>query len=89
MWDTYLRNVRVLIVDDQDFIRSLLRHILDVLGCTYISDCADGASARESIRDNPPDLLIVDWEMAPMDGIELVQKVRSDPTSRTSSCPSS
>jgi len=81
MWDTYLQNVRVLIVDDQDFIRSLLRHILSVLGCTYISDCADGASAWEAIRDNPPDLLIVDWEMAPMDGIELVQKVRADPAS--------
>ena len=81
MWDSYLRNVRVLIVDDQDFIRSLLRHILGVLGCTHISDCADGESAWGAIRDNPPDLLIVDWEMAPMDGIELVQKVRSDPAS--------
>lgn len=81
MWDTYLQNVRVLIVDDQDFIRSLLRHILGVLGCTHISDSADGNSAWESIRDNPPDLLIVDWEMEPMDGIKLVQKVRSDPAS--------
>ena len=81
MWDTYLRNVRVLIVDDQDFIRSLLRHILGVLGCTHISDRANGVSAWEAIRENPPDLLIVDWEMAPMDGIELVQKVRADPAS--------
>jgi len=81
MWDTYLRNVRVLIVDDQDFIRSLLRHILGVLGCTHISDCADGEGAWDAIRDNPPDLLIVDWEMEPMDGIELVKRVRSDPTS--------
>ena len=81
MWDSYLRNVRVLIVDDQDFIRSLLRHILGVLGCTHITDCIDGVSAWESIRENPPDLLIVDWEMAPMDGIELVKKVRADPAS--------
>ena len=81
MWDSYLRNVRVLIVDDQDFIRSLLHHILGVLGCTHITDCIDGVSAWECIRENPPDLLIVDWEMAPMDGIELVQKVRADPAS--------
>ena len=60
MWDSYLRNVRVLIVDDQEFIRSLLRHILGVFGCTNISDSADGVSAWELIRDNPPDLLIVD-----------------------------
>lgn len=81
MWNSYLRNVRVLVVDDQDFIRSLLRHILGVLGCTHITDTADGESAWEIIRDSPPDLLIVDWEMAPMDGIELVQKVRTDPAS--------
>lgn len=81
MWNSYLRNVRVLIVDDQDFIRSLLRHILGVLGCTHITDRSDGESAWESICDSPPDLLIVDWEMEPMDGIKLVKKVRSDPES--------
>ena len=80
MWNSYLKNVRVLVVDDQDFIRSLLRHILGVLGCTHITDSADGESAWQIIRDSPPDLLIVDWEMEPMDGIELVGKVRSDPT---------
>ncbi|MBC8337338.1 MAG: response regulator [Rhodospirillales bacterium] len=70
-----------MIVDDQDFIRSLLRHILGVLGCTGISDAASGEAAWFAIRDNPPDLLIVDWEMEPMDGIELVKKVRHDETS--------
>jgi len=81
MWNTYLKNVRVLVVDDQDFIRSLLRHILGVLGCTQITDTSNGEMAWEIIRDNPPDMLIVDWEMEPMDGIELVNKVRSDPAS--------
>lgn len=78
MWDTYLQNVRVLIVDDQDFIRSLLRHILGVLGCKQITDAADGHTAWEIIQDGAPDLLIVDWEMSPMDGLELVNKVRND-----------
>ena len=81
MWDSYLRSVRVLIVDDQDFIRSLLRHILGVLGCTSITDAMNGQAAWEIIRDNPPDLLIVDWEMEPMDGIELVKKIRNDDAS--------
>ena len=81
MWNTYLQSVRVLIVDDQDFIRSLLRHILGVLGCKQISDAADGKTAWEIMLDNPPDLLIADWEMQPMDGIELVGKVRNDPNS--------
>ncbi|MBT3305762.1 MAG: response regulator [Alphaproteobacteria bacterium] len=70
-----------MIVDDQDFIRSLLRHILGVLGCTNITDSSNGEAAWFSIRDNPPDLLIVDWEMEPMDGIELVNKIRNDDSS--------
>ncbi|NQV84010.1 MAG: response regulator [Rhodospirillales bacterium] len=70
-----------MIVDDQDFIRSLLRHILGVLGCTNITDASNGEAAWFAIRDNPPDLLIVDWEMEPMGGIELVGKIRNDDTS--------
>ena len=81
MWNTYLKSVRVLIVDDQDFIRSLLRHILGVLGCKHITDAINGEEAWDIILTNPPDLLIVDWEMRPMDGIELVNKVRNDPVS--------
>ncbi len=81
MWDTYLKDVRVLIVDDQDFIRSLLRQMLGVLGCKSISDETNGEAAWFAVQDNPPDLLIVDWEMEPMDGIELVKKIRNDDAS--------
>ncbi len=81
MWNTYLKSVRVLIVDDQDFIRSLLRHILAVLGCSHITDAPDGETAWDIIMGNPPDLLIVDWEMPNMSGIELVNKVRTDKAS--------
>ena len=52
-----------------------------MLGCTSITDAINGEAAWEIIRDNPPDLLIVDWEMAPMDGIELVDKVRNSDAS--------
>ena len=81
MWDSYLKDVRVLIVDDQEFIRSLVRQMLGVLGCSHITDVPDGRSAWEIIQDSAPDLLIVDWEMQPMDGIELVKKIRNDPHS--------
>ena len=81
MWDSYLKSVRVMIVDDQDFIRSLLRHILGVLGCKNITDSSDGETAWELIQDNAPDLLIVDWGMSPVDGLELVHRVRHDPSS--------
>ncbi|MBL4690630.1 MAG: hypothetical protein JKY68_04085 [Rhodospirillales bacterium] len=56
MWDTYLKDVRVLIVDDQDFIRSMLRQMLGVLGCKSISDETNGEAAWFAVQDNPPDL---------------------------------
>ncbi|MDA1024282.1 MAG: response regulator [Proteobacteria bacterium] len=73
--------MRVLIADDQDFIRSLLRHILGVLGCTNITDAESGEKAWDIICESPPDLLIVDWEMEPMGGLDLVKKIRFDPNS--------
>ena len=81
MENTYFQNVRVLIVDDQDFIRSLIRQILGVLGCKHITEAKNGGIAWGLMLNSPPDLLIVDWEMQPMDGIELVKKVCNDPHS--------
>ena len=81
MWDRYLRDVRVMVVDDQDFVRQLMRHMLGVLGCKKIYDASDGEEAWDKLQSNPPDLLIVDWEMEPCNGLELVRRVRRDPAS--------
>ena len=78
MWNTYLQKVNILIVDDQDFLRSLLRQILGVLGARRISEATGGEAAWTKILTHPPDLLIVDWEMEGLDGLELVRKIRND-----------
>ncbi len=44
-------------------------------------DAENGEHAWEIIRDSPPDLLIVDWEMEGLDGLELVKRIRNDPAS--------
>lgn len=76
---TYLKLVRILIVDDQNFTRILVRNILGALGGRRISEAKDVEGAwRLVLADPPPDLMIVDWEMLGADGLELVRRVRHD-----------
>ncbi len=77
----YLENVSILIVDDHDFIRSLIREILKALGCQKIKDVSSGKAAWDMVAAYNPDIIITDWEMDPMSGIELTKRLRTDPNS--------
>ncbi len=78
---TYLQKVRIMVVDDQSFSRVLLRRLLGVLGCRRITECKNVELAWNAILLGPPDLLIVDWEMAENDGLELVRRIRYEDNS--------
>lgn len=78
MANTYLENVIVLIVDDQEFIRNLVREMSRVLGCAQIYDVSNGEDAWEFVKKRPVDLAIVDWYMKPTDGIELTRRIRHE-----------
>lgn len=68
---------KVLIVDDEAPIREMIAVALEMAG--YECSEADNArSAHAIIVDNKPDLLLVDWMMPNMSGIELVRRLRSD-----------
>ena len=76
---TYLQKVKILIVDDQNFTRILVRKINGVLGGRRIFKAKDVETAWQQIlRSKDFDLLIVDWEMLEADGLELVRRVRHD-----------
>jgi len=77
----YLRDITVLIADDQDFIRSLVREMLRVLGCWKIHDARDGETAWDLVKVKPIDMVITDWYMAPIDGLELTRLIRNDDAS--------
>ena len=77
MPDEYLTNVRILVVDDQRFARQVIRSLLGVLGCTRVSEASDGEGAWKLIQEAPPDIVITDWKMEPVDGFELVKRIRS------------
>lgn len=71
---------RILVVDDFAPMRQIVRKVLEDLGYQSIHEASDGAAALQVLRTMPFDLLITDWTMPKMPGIELVKAVRGDPT---------
>lgn len=69
--------VTILLVEDERNIRQLLR---DILSPTYrVEEAEDGKKGWDIIRKNRPDIIITDILMPGMDGIELINTVKSDP----------
>jgi two-component system chemotaxis response regulator CheY len=72
------QNSRVLIVDDLSTLRKVLRKLLVELGFETIDEAGDGQDAWEKLQQSAYDLVISDWEMPRMTGLELVEKMRTD-----------
>jgi two-component system, chemotaxis family, chemotaxis protein CheY len=72
-----LQSIAVLIVDDNQYMRKVIRNILVNLGVKTIHEAADGVAGLEAIRLLAPDIVILDWEMPLLNGAELVRIVRS------------
>lgn len=66
----------ICIVDDQPALLQMLRFALNFQGVTVI-EAADGADALEKISTQHVDMLITDWQMPVMDGLELVRRLRT------------
>ncbi len=76
-----LKSLHILLVDDNQHMRAITSAILQSAGVRNIREVADGSSALEALRQNPADLAIVDFNMAPMDGVEFTRLVRNSPDS--------
>ena len=72
-----IQQMRVLVVDDNVFIRAMVRSLLATIGVKRITEAEDGIVALESIRKEAPDVILLDWEMPLLNGPELVRIVRS------------
>jgi two-component system chemotaxis response regulator CheY len=72
-----LSQLSVLIVDDSPHMRRLLNAMLGAMGLTKINTAEDGAEALKTIAADPPDIVVTDADMRPMDGIELVRRLRA------------
>ncbi len=68
--------LRVLVVDDMSTSRGLITQALDGMGVSHVSTAADGPSALESVARSPVHLVISDFNMPGMDGLQLLQSLR-------------
>ncbi|HZD91544.1 MAG TPA: response regulator [Pseudolabrys sp.] len=75
--DLWIQQLTVLVVDDNQFMRKLVRGLLLNIGVNTVLEAADGLEALEEIRNSRPDMVILDWEMPLLNGPELVRIVRS------------
>lgn len=75
-----LAHIKIVIVDDEHYMRKVVRTMLMGIGVRTIYEAADGPEGLELIRTMAPDLVIVDWEMPGLDGAGFVRMVRSPQT---------
>ncbi len=66
----------ILIVDDYQTMVKIMRNLLKQIGFENVDDASNGAAAFEKIQAKQYGLVISDWNMEPMTGFELLQKVR-------------
>jgi len=73
------KNMKVLIVDDYQTMLRILRNLLKQLEFLNVEEAKDGSTALALLRKEKFGLVISDWNMEPMTGIQLLREVRADP----------
>ena len=68
----------VLVVEDAIFVRNFVIIALRTMGITHVTEADNGKSALEELQKQPMDLILSDWHMPEMEGIELLKAVRAD-----------
>lgn len=70
--------MKIVLAEDSDTMRQLIANMLKTLGSHQVVAVGDGAQAWEQLRRGDVDLLLTDWNMPVMSGLELVEEVRRD-----------
>ena len=72
------KNMPILIVDDYKTMLRIISNLLKQLGFSNVDEATDGSSALSKMRERPYGLVISDWNMEPMTGLQLLKEVRAD-----------
>ena len=72
------KNLPILVVDDYNTMRRIIKNLLKQLGLENVDEAADGGEALVKLKEKSFKLIISDWNMEPMTGFELLQRVRAD-----------
>jgi len=70
-------SITVLVVDDFATMRRIVKNILRQLGFENIIEADDGTTALDALKKNKIDLIVSDWNMPKMTGLELLKTVRA------------
>ncbi|HTC28601.1 chemotaxis protein CheY [Dyella dinghuensis] len=75
------KNMKILVVDDFSTMRRIVRNLLVELGFSnpMIQEADDGHNAMTMLKASPFDMVVTDWNMPNMTGIELLQAIRAEP----------
>lgn len=71
--------MKFLVVDDFSTMRRIIRNLLKELGYSDVIEAEDGSSALAQLKRESVDFIISDWNMPGMDGLQLLEAVRSSP----------
>jgi len=74
--------MKILVVDDFSTMRRIVRNLLVELGFSspLIQEADDGDNALAMLRSMPFDLVVTDWNMPNMSGIDLLRAIRAEPS---------
>lgn len=81
MYRVDFSRLRLLVVDDNSYVRRLVRTLLHGFGVHEIVEAEDGAAALDRFASANPDIMVTDWEMPILDGIELTKLIRTSENS--------
>ena len=76
-----------LVIEDTMPMRKLIGSVLDTLGVGTVYFASNGEQGFHTFQENNPDIVLCDWHMEPMSGIEFVMEVRRNPLSRNRMVP--
>lgn len=77
------KDMRVLIVDDYKTMLRIISNLLKQIGFSNVDEASDGATALQMLREADYGLVISDWNMEPMTGLQLLKEVRADEVLKT------
>ena len=72
------KNMSILIVDDYKTMLRIIRNLLNQLKFSNVEEAGDGNTALQKLRSHSIGLVISDWNMEPMTGLQLLREVRAD-----------
>lgn len=76
-----LSNLQILLIEDNKNTQFLVREVLRLLRIPTIQMVEDGETAKKALETFSPDIIITDWDMKPMNGLEFTAWLRRDENS--------